>query len=296
MWGSDWSHGDALLFIVSSAQIMYAYVMRPDTLPTDYHRFIVKSGPIPSVALEATRRANRGLPQDLPRLFEYAFKRGGDAAVAALRSSGVNPPRCTLLHPHTNRCTIAVATATADTFRKTLPLYLSLNLVPTVVLKFNKFLRFPCQLLVRALANGVRSTCFLSSFVGLYQATVCVHKAAFLWDHKVVYWAAGVVASLAILIEQKSRRSELALYALPRAVDSVFLTMLDHHLLLRVPHGELLLFCCSLGLCMYFYEHEREVMSPVLRSALSRFLDEHKFMPYVPSVVNFQAPDSSKDV
>lgn len=41
-WGSDWNHGDSLLFIVASAQIMYAYVMRPETLPPSYYRFIVK--------------------------------------------------------------------------------------------------------------------------------------------------------------------------------------------------------------------------------------------------------------
>lgn len=28
-WGSDWEHGDSLLFALSSAQVMYAYVMRP---------------------------------------------------------------------------------------------------------------------------------------------------------------------------------------------------------------------------------------------------------------------------
>ena len=37
-------HGDSLLFIVSSAQVMYAYVMRPDTLPPSYWNFIVRTG------------------------------------------------------------------------------------------------------------------------------------------------------------------------------------------------------------------------------------------------------------
>lgn len=41
-WGSNWAHGDSLLFILSSAQIMYAYVMRPETLPVSYYKFIVK--------------------------------------------------------------------------------------------------------------------------------------------------------------------------------------------------------------------------------------------------------------
>ena len=29
LWGSDWAHGDSLLFSLCSAQVMYAYAMRP---------------------------------------------------------------------------------------------------------------------------------------------------------------------------------------------------------------------------------------------------------------------------
>jgi hypothetical protein len=36
---------------------------------------------------------------------------------------------------------------------------------------------------------------------------------------------AGFVASLSLLMEKKSRRSELALYVMPRALDSLFLTL-----------------------------------------------------------------------
>ena len=44
---------------------MYAYVMRPETLPHSYWQFIVKSGPVAAVVLEAVRRNNRGLPVDV---------------------------------------------------------------------------------------------------------------------------------------------------------------------------------------------------------------------------------------
>lgn len=39
--------------------------------------------------------------------------------------------------------------------------------------------------------------------------------------------AAGFLASLSLLLEKKSRRSELALYVLPRALDSLFLTLMQ---------------------------------------------------------------------
>ena len=77
-WGSDWPHGDSLLFIVSSAQIMYAYVMRPETLPPSYYRFIRTQGPLPEVVLQAVRTQCRDLPVNTGELFEYVAKEGGE--------------------------------------------------------------------------------------------------------------------------------------------------------------------------------------------------------------------------
>lgn len=36
-------HGDALLFMLASAQVMYAYVLRPESIPESYYKFIVKT-------------------------------------------------------------------------------------------------------------------------------------------------------------------------------------------------------------------------------------------------------------
>lgn len=44
-------HGDSWLFILSSAQVMYSYVMRPDSLPPSYFKFIRNTGPIHATVL-----------------------------------------------------------------------------------------------------------------------------------------------------------------------------------------------------------------------------------------------------
>lgn len=54
-WGSDWEHGDTLLFALATAQVMYAYVMRPETLPASYNRFIINMGPIAEPVIMAVR-------------------------------------------------------------------------------------------------------------------------------------------------------------------------------------------------------------------------------------------------
>ena len=73
-WGSHWEHGDTLLFAITSAQVMYAYVMRPDTLPPAYNNFIVNTGPISRVMLQATRDRVRGVPVDAAAVSRYCVQ------------------------------------------------------------------------------------------------------------------------------------------------------------------------------------------------------------------------------
>lgn len=61
---------------------MYAYVMRPETLPASYWKFIVKSGPVEAPALEAVRRSIRKLPIDLHAFNAFLEKRGSAALLA----------------------------------------------------------------------------------------------------------------------------------------------------------------------------------------------------------------------
>ena len=125
-------------------------------------------------------------------------------------------------------------------------------------------------------------------------------------DHKLSYWLVGLLAANAIFIERKSRRSELALYTLPRAGDSLYEIMYQHkvseagwrwvgrggrawvahgfgvggallrgrtwQLLHKVKHGEVGLFMLAMGAIMYFYEHEPDTLSPLPTQVLDRFL------------------------
>lgn len=63
---------------------------------------------------------------------------------------------------------------------------------------------------------------------------------------------AGVLASGSILIEKKARRAELALYVLPRAMQSVFATLLHRRLLPNLPLWEVGLFAVGMGALMHY--------------------------------------------
>ena len=64
------------------------------------------------------------------------------------------------------------------------------------------------------------------------------------------------MASSAIFIEKKARRAELALYVLPRAVESALGTLLHRRLLPNVPLWEVAVFAFCMGGLMY-YRSER---------------------------------------
>jgi hypothetical protein len=41
--GDRLRHGDSLLFALSSAQVMFAYTIRPETIPSSYYKFILQT-------------------------------------------------------------------------------------------------------------------------------------------------------------------------------------------------------------------------------------------------------------
>ncbi|KAL4150364.1 hypothetical protein PRNP1_009766 [Phytophthora ramorum] len=225
-WGSNWQYGDALLFSLSSAQVMYAYVMRPRTLPPEYFRFIQRTGPVELETLELGNR-KPGIPRDFPL------------------PTDIVP--CRLLHPNADSCAVGTLLCFKRAFLKTFPLYLSLFIVPGVVIHFKRFLRAPFRTLVRSTLNATRSNCFLASFVSLYLSLVCLHQP-------------------------KSRRSELALYVLPRALDSLAMILHDRGICSGFKYGEVALFSASMAVMMHCYEHETESMSPFVYSTMKRFL------------------------
>lgn len=53
-------HGDSLLFAITCGQVLYAYTMRPDTLPPDFYSFMLKAARCPKEALLLNAKTVRG--------------------------------------------------------------------------------------------------------------------------------------------------------------------------------------------------------------------------------------------
>jgi hypothetical protein len=293
-WGSSWAHGDSLLFGLSSSQIMYSYVMRPQALPASYYAFIRKQGPLPEVVLQAVRDNCRGKDVNVPAVLEYVQSKGGatamkevlpyftDSITGALnKQPTLIPSRA--LHPQTPYWFVWMGYSFWNVAKQIFGVYLSLAIVPAVVMRFQHFTRQPFTVAQKSLISAIWSTIFLSSFCSWYAGTVGItrlfQERFHMRDHKFIYYLAGVVASFSILLEQKNRRSELALYAFPRAADALYSVLYDRKLIISIPQGELVLFCVSIGLIMHFHEHDRATESPMVKMLLERFLPDDVLIP-----------------
>ena len=102
-------------------------------------------------------------------------------------------------------------------------------------------MEFPIQICWNAINGAVRPTSFLSAFVGIFQGVICLQRKVSIRDHKLMYWFAGGMAALSVLLEKKSRRDELALYVLPRAADSLWYILVNRHLLPNIRNDEVAL-------------------------------------------------------
>ncbi|PKA50281.1 hypothetical protein AXF42_Ash013370 [Apostasia shenzhenica] len=270
LWGSHWKHGDSLLFSLACAQVMYAFVMRPESLPKAYQDFIQKTGPVAEPVYKAVRDTCRGFPVDIVGLSAYLSSIKGSSSIKFTEYPSILP--CSAIHPKSESCIAHNVSAASSTFKKTFPLYFSLTFVPFVVLRLQRFLESPIHTSWTAALGAVRSTTFLSAFVASFQAAICLHRKLANKDHKLLYWIAGAIAGLSVLLEKKVKRSELALYVLPRAGDSMWYILVNRHLLPDVKNAEVALFCLCMGGIMYFLEHEPGTMAPFLRGLIRRFL------------------------
>lgn len=117
---------------------MYAFVMRPESLPKSYQDFIQKTGPVARPVYKAVRDCCRGSRVDVASLSAFLASKKGHNSVKLEEFPSIIP--CSIIHPDTNSCLAHNSKAASATFRKTFPLYFSLTFVPFVVLRLQKVL------------------------------------------------------------------------------------------------------------------------------------------------------------
>ncbi len=75
-----------------------------------------------------------------------------------------------------------------------------------------------------------------------------------------------------VLLEAPGRRLELALYVMPRAVESLWNKMVKEGRVRNIKYGEAMYFSLATGILMSFYQHDADNIPEGLRKIMVRMI------------------------
>ncbi|KAF8506075.1 hypothetical protein F5888DRAFT_1840039 [Russula emetica] len=254
-------HGEVLVFALACGQIVYAYFLSPHTLPKSYRHWLslLIQAPQEIVSTHHGMQWRKTLPPYAP---------------------------CAMSHPHISRCLSVPQDRILTVARWTLPIYGALHFVPLLFFKRAAFARAPARMAMRAVWGTARSTAFLSIAVVIYQGWFCAmqnaHRAlsarraeevpAWLLATVVsrpMHWIGGLVTGLSLFVEAKHRRGELAMYVLPKGLESAWVALRGRGLVLHAGKcGNPLLTAFAMGMVMNDPQH----LSGLVRRILYQFI------------------------
>ncbi|KAI0312802.1 hypothetical protein OF83DRAFT_1066610 [Amylostereum chailletii] len=299
-------NGDVIVFSLACAQIMYAWLLSPETLPRSYVSWcaaIHTASHLPREAVAMNRdlvRTGRFQFQDLDKILDMpdlAPRNATDLVVKRTLASA-NPPiwgfpfmDCVATHPSVESCLATPFDRFLAVSRWMFPIYGALHLIPALLFKRKKFFEQPARMLLRTAWGTARSSAFLGLFVAIYQSYFCGKgnlyrvlssgKTAFkppawliaLLISKPSYWLGGMLSGLSLFLEAKHRRPELAMYVLPKGLESAWVMARGKGLVFRTgQYGEALLTAIGMGMVMSTYQNDPEHLSGLVRRILYQFI------------------------
>lgn len=214
-----WKHGDSAMMCVATSQILYSWIMMPQTLPPAYVKFLNRHGGRQqwhyNAARELCERAGKPMPPaPYKSLQNTRFK----------NFKGTCP--CEVLHPGQS-CNGFMLNFFPDAYLRAIPVYLPVYVFPALLVHRKRLLdpKLAPDIGRRVVQGALRSSLFLSLYCTLAWRGACV---GFQWSNgasgallALTCWTGG----LATLAEKKSRRMELAHYCLARAIESFALCL-----------------------------------------------------------------------
>jgi len=182
------------------------------------------------------------------------------------------------------------------------PIYGALHLIPAVVFRRKVFAQDPGKVLAKAGWGSLRSSAFLGVFVVIYQSLFCgkhnLHRYLTLlrrgitpasalssplksipqWIIELLISKAsfaflGGAAGLSLFVEEKRRRGELAMYVLPKGLESAWVMARGKGWVFRTGKwGETLLTAIGMAMVMATYQNDPQHLSGLFRRTLYQFI------------------------
>ncbi|KAJ3216115.1 hypothetical protein HDU67_009916 [Dinochytrium kinnereticum] len=288
-------HGDSLLFMLACGSILYGYSMAPSTIPKEYYSWMIKTARMPAEMLLLNRTNVRSLETtgrgvlDLDQLSHAIHKHGGMNAWKSLNAThryiadtnGQIPVLpCSVMHPSNDSCVSYSSNLFLRVTRMMAPVNATINIVPLLLFKAREVLRSPVSAASRTVVSTLRSSVFLAAYVTTFQSGICVHRelirrGILKQDHKFVYYLLGFISGWSIFLEKRSRRAELVLYCLPKALESLYMVLLRRKLLIHVPGSEVIATCLAMGNLMSLYRCEPEAFGGFMSKIMDRMVGKY---------------------
>ncbi|XP_059631350.1 uncharacterized protein LOC132274170 [Cornus florida] len=272
-----WAHGDIFLMCLSSSQILSAYILKQDSLPPSYQSFLNKHGGKDSIILQAVKEIACGIPFTNLEVVEKYYKTMG---VDIKLDPQMKVP-CSIIHGNQS-CSGHLVSFLIQAYKRALPVYLPVYLIPALIVHRKGLMKRPYTILGKGLFGTARSSLFLSVYCSSAWMWTCFLFRLFKRCNIPMVAMGTFPTGLALAIEKKSRRIEISLYCLARAIESFFTCMVDVGYLPRsknLKRADVVVFSISTAIIMHCYAIERDVF----RSKYLNVLDWVFGIPLPPS-------------
>ncbi|KAH9690733.1 TMEM135 C rich domain-containing protein [Citrus sinensis] len=257
-----WKHGDLFLMCLSSSQILSAYILKQESLPPSYKSFLNKHGGKDAVILQGVKEIASCLPFSNLEAIEKFYKTMG---VDIKLDPEMRVP-CSIVHGNQG-CLTHVVSFFIQAYKRALPVYLPVYLIPALIVHRKGLLERPYTILGKGLLGTTRSSLFLSVYCSSAWMWTCFLFRIFekcnipmvaMGTPTTVQFPTG----LSLAIEKKSRRMEISLYCLARAIESFCTCLADIGYLPQsknLKRADVVIFSLSTAIIMHCYAQEREV-------------------------------------
>ncbi|XVF36715.1 hypothetical protein REPUB_Repub19eG0081900 [Reevesia pubescens] len=252
-----WKHGDIFLMCLSSSQILSSYILKQDSLPPSYRSFLNKHGGKDTVILQGVKEIASGLLFTNLEAIEKLYKATG---VDIKLDPNMKIP-CSMIHGNQS-CGSHVVTFFIEAYKRALPVYLPVYLIPALIVHRKGLLKRPYTILGKGIVGTARSSLFLSVYCTSAWMWTCLLFRIFRKCNIPMVAMGTFPTGLALAIEKKSRRIEISLYCLGRAIESFFTCMADVGYLPQsknLKRADVVIFSLSTAIIMHCYAQEREV-------------------------------------
>ncbi|KAF9100730.1 hypothetical protein BGX27_000269 [Mortierella sp. AM989] len=267
---------------------LYSCFIEPSAVRKSYWNFIMQHSGLPQKfgpmfpPMVDTFRSQFNVLKEMPRGNEYISIPAGVSSkdfvaqnispnIATLIPSHLHHDYqlCALLHPLTPCSGHAMDVFTGE-FARAARMYGTLNLIVTLVFQHKKLASDPKQVAYRYVKSTIRSCLFLTFYVLAAFYVPCWMRTILRKETKFTYLFNGIVAGTAVLIEAPGRQMELALYCLPRALETAWNMLISRGFVRNIPHGDIALFSASMGVMMSIYQNDPSVINKHYLTVLTR--------------------------